>query len=114
MLGATEEILCGPPHKTSKISLVEAIEDMQAYVLGHPRARIAHRHEGAVRYKRDLGPNFAKLRCVTNCVIQQYSQQTLQQKFIAFDIHSLSRKMPVQQNSTGFRQILYTPAPVDD
>ncbi len=61
----------------SKISLIEAVEDLQAYVLRHPYAGIAHRHECVVRDERYLSSNFARLRRVTNCIVQKYSEQAL-------------------------------------
>ena len=54
----------------SQIGLIEAVEDMQTYVLRHSNAGIAHCYERIVRIQRDLRSDLPRLRRITNCIVQ--------------------------------------------
>jgi hypothetical protein len=63
----------------SQISLIEAIENVPAYVFGHAHTCVAHGHKCAVRYNRYFSANLARLRRVSNCIVQKDANQALQQ-----------------------------------
>src|ERR1700733_13534949 len=75
----------------TKIGLVEAIKHALSHIFRHANARIPHCHKRIVCNNGDLGANLAMFRRISNCIVQEYSQQSLEEEFIPLDIHWLLR-----------------------
>ena len=98
----------------AEVGLVEAVEDLLAYVLGHADAGVAHGDDGFAGGEGDLGADLTVLRGVADGVVEEDAEEALEEELVAFDVDGIVGKVPVEHDSAGLGEVFYAAAAIDD
>ena len=87
---------------------------MLANVLGHSDAGVADRDVRFVAGQGHFDANFAVLRRIADSIVEQDTEEPLEQQLVPFDKDRVARKMPVEEDSAGLGEVFHAAASVDD